>query len=157
DQGRPVMLPSRILFVCLLAGAALALAALPAEARKRPPAVPAVAIDVQKDVIEFRHGKDVSARYHVGPEVAKPYFWPLNSPGGTTITRAWPMVKDAPGEKTDHPHQKSAWFCHGDVIPEGVEVKQKIKGVEGVDFWSEAVGHGRIVCTKVGTPEVKDT
>jgi hypothetical protein len=38
------------------------------------------------------------------------------------------------------------------VIPEGLELKQKIKGVEGVDFWSEANGHGKIVCVDVGTP-----
>jgi hypothetical protein len=56
------------------------------------------------------------------------------------------------GEAIDHVHQKSAWFCHGDVIPEGIEIKHKIKGVEGIDFWSEAKGHGKIVCTKVGTP-----
>src|SRR5205085_2564333 len=60
--------------------------------------------------------------------------------------------KAGPGESTDHPHQKSAWFCHGDVIPEGIELKAKIKGVKGVDFWSEAKGHGRIVCTEVGEP-----
>jgi hypothetical protein len=29
-------------------------------------------------------------------------------------------------------------------------LNQKVKGVEGVDFWSESPGHGKIVCTKVG-------
>src|SRR5262249_21319290 len=75
-----------------------------------------------------------------------------SGPGGVPVTRAWPMEKSRPGESTDHIHQKSMWFCHGDVIPEGIDIKTKIKGVEGVDFWSEAVGHGRIVCTKVGSP-----
>ena len=65
------------------------------------------------------------------------------------------MVKGTPGESTDHVHQKSVWFCHGDVIPEGIEVRDKIKGVEGVDFWSEAKGHGNIVCTKVEEPRRK--
>ena len=88
--------------------------------------------------------------------MAKPYFWPLNAPSGVAVTRAWPMEKAKPGEQTDHVHQKSAWFCHGDVIPEGIELKQKIKGVEGVDFWSEAEGHGRIVCVKVGEPETEE-
>src|SRR4029079_4490592 len=32
----------------------------------------------------------------------------------------------------------------------------KIKGVEGVDFWSEGKGHGRIVCTSVGEPILSD-
>jgi hypothetical protein len=102
------------------------------------------------DAIEFLVGKETVARYNKGAGVAKPYFWPLLGPNGAPITRAWPMQEAKKGESTDHPHQKSAWFCHGDVIPEGVEIKDRIKGIEGVDFWSEAKGHGRIVCTKVG-------
>jgi Methane oxygenase PmoA len=115
---------------------------------------PGVAVDVAKDHIDFRVGKELATTYHLEAENAKPYFWPLNAPNGAPVTRAWPMAKAEPGEKTDHVHQKSAWFCHGDVIPEGVELKQKVKGVEGVDFWSEADGHGKIVCVKVGDPEV---
>jgi hypothetical protein len=150
------MLSTRIVAACLLAVAGVA--ALPAAEEKKPAVEPStVSIDVRKDVIEFRHAKAVTAVYHFAPTLAKPYFWPLNSPSGATITRPWPMVKDSPGEKTDHPHQKSAWFCHGDVIPEGVELTQKIKGVDGVDFWSEAKGHGRIVCTKVGMPIIQGT
>jgi hypothetical protein len=114
-----------------------------------------VTIEAAKDHVDFRAGKDLVGRYHVGPEAAKPYFWPLHAPGGLAVTRAWPMEKAQPGEKIDHPHQKSMWFCHGDVIPEGMELKQKIKGVEGVDFWSEAKGHGTIVCTKVGEPKME--
>src|SRR5262249_22183234 len=37
----------------------------------------------------------------------------------------------------------------GDVIPEGVSLERKIKGVEGVDFWSETPNSGRIVCVSV--------
>jgi hypothetical protein len=90
-------------------------------------------------------GGEFICRYNNGPTVAKPYLYPLFAPGGVPVTRAWPMEKGQPGETTDHVHQKSAWFCHGDVIPEGLALKQKIKGVEGVDFWSEAPGHGKIV------------
>ena len=145
------MLSCRILSLCFLAGVAL-----PAAEEKKPaPKGAEIQILVDKDAIEFCDGDHVTGRYHTAPTLAKPYFWPLNSPSGTPITRAWPMEKDAPGEKTDHPHQKSAWFCHGDVIPEGIELKQKVKGVEGVDFWAETPGHGRIVCTNVGVPEVK--
>ncbi len=109
------------------------------------------------DHLDFLVGKELVGRYHIGPNVAKPYFWPLNGPGGVPMTRAWPMEKGQPGGTTDHVHQKSFWFCHGDVIPEGMELTAKIKGVEGVDFWSEAKGHGRIVCTKHEAPKaVKD-
>ncbi len=99
-----------------------------------------------KDKVEFHVGKDLVARYH-GSGYAKPVFWPLLAPGGASLTRDWPLIADAPNNTKDHPHQKSAWFCHGDVIPEGIELKQKIRGVDGVDFWSEAPGHGKMACT----------
>ena len=65
------------------------------------------------------------------------------------------MVKGLPKETADHVHQKSAWFCHGDIIPEGIEIKSKSldKNVKGVDFWSEGLGHGKIVCVEVGKPK----
>ncbi len=144
------------LVVSLLVGLCLGLAAvLTASADSPATRVEPVHIVVTKDKIDFLHGDRLSARYHIGPKVAKPYFWPVNSPSGTAITRGWPMVEAARGEATDHIHQKSLWFCHGDIIPEGVELKHKIKGVEGVDFWSEAPGHGQIVCTRVEKPILK--
>jgi hypothetical protein len=111
---------------------------------------PAASIEVQPGrEIVFRAGPEVVTRYHIAPTLAKPFFWPLNAPGGLALTRPWPMEK-VPGEDEDHVHQKSAWFCHGDVIPEGIPLKHQIKGVEGLDFWSESPGHGHIVCTHVG-------
>lgn len=53
----------------------------------------------------------------------KPIIWPIIGPTGKEMTRAWPMRKDDPSEKTDHVHQKSFWFDHGDV--------------DGIDFWAE--------------------
>jgi hypothetical protein len=113
----------------------------------------ALAIRVTDEQVEFRAGQDLITRYHKGPGVAKPYFWPVHGPHGLRLTRAWPMERLQPGGSADHIHQKSMWFCHGDVIPEGVELKAKIKGVEGVDFWSEARGHGVIRCTAVDAPQ----
>jgi hypothetical protein len=129
-------------------------------------AVPALSADaepadvdikvVEKDHIDFRCGKALVGSYHIAPTVAKPYMWPLNAPGGLTVTRAWPMEKSTPDDKsTDHVHQKSLWFCHGDVIPEGFALKTKVKNVEGVDFWAEEKGHGKIVCTDVGSVQQK--
>jgi hypothetical protein len=111
-----------------------------------------VAIRPAGDHLDFVIGGQLIGRYHVGPKAAKPYLWPLFAPGGTAVTRAWPIEAALPGGSTDHPHQKSAWFCHGDVVPEGIELKDKIRGVRGVDFWSEARGHGWIVCTDIGKP-----
>jgi hypothetical protein len=112
---------------------------------------------VDKGHVDFRIGDELVGTYHYNDEwsAAKPIFWPLNAPGGLPLTRAWPMAPAAPGGSTDHPHQRSAWFCHGDVIPEGIEIKQKIRGIEGVDFWSVSPGHGRIACTSVGKPRTQ--
>ncbi len=127
---------------------------LPADEPDRVNAV----MRLPKGPIIFSVGKEVVAHYNIGDDVAKPFFWPVNAPGGTVpVTRGWPMVKGQEGESTDHVHQKSAWFCHGDIIPEGIElkVKSKDKNVKGVDFWSENDGHGRIVCTNAvpGKPD----
>jgi hypothetical protein len=113
-----------------------------------------VSIKADKEHVDFLIKGQLVGRYRLGPNVAKPFLWPLKAPGGIPVTRAWPMEPAQPGEATDHPHQKSAWFCHGDVIPEGIELKHKIKGVTGVDFWSEAKGHGRIVCVRVEEPKL---
>jgi len=53
----------------------------------------------------------------------KPVIWPIVGPTGKEMTRAWPLRKDDASEKTDHVHQKSFWFDHGNV--------------NGVDFWAE--------------------
>jgi hypothetical protein len=108
-----------------------------------------VSIKVTKTDIEFRVGKALVTRYVIDPKVAKPYFWPLNAPSGAPLTRPWPMGELEKGEKKDHPHQKSAWFCHGEVIAEMLPGESKRRTV---DFWSEGFGHGKIVCVKVGKP-----
>ena len=55
-----------------------------------------VAIVASKEHVDFSIGNELVTRYHVGPEVAKPYFWPLNAPGGVPVTRAWPMEPASP-------------------------------------------------------------
>ena len=93
-----------------------------------------------QDGAAFVIGKELVTRY-ISKGYPRPIFWPVNAPGGVPLTRNYPPPE---GQATDHPHQKSAWFCHGDVIPEGIDFKSPIKNVEGVDFWSEAKGHGKI-------------
>jgi Methane oxygenase PmoA len=57
-----------------------------------------------------------------GPDVWKPYLWPLRSASGKIVVRQFPMVKDVAGEPRDHFHQRGLWWAHGDV--------------NGFDFWS---------------------
>jgi len=108
-----------------------------------------------KDTVDFKLGQQTIAKYQYAGTVqvekgegtkplAKPFLWPVLAPNGMPVTRAWPMDRTGP-DKTDHFHQKSVWFCHGDVIPEGID----LKGKHAVDFWSETAGHGRIVCTEL--------
>ena len=71
----------------------------------------------------------------------KPVVWPIIGPTGREMTRAYSM-KWVDGEKTDHPHQRSFWFTHGDV--------------NGVDFWAETPGDGSpIPDAKPGHPAFK--
>jgi len=101
-----------------------------------------------KDEITFKDGDKVVTKYLFGESQPKPHFWPVNAPDGTLVTGYSPA---------DHKHHRSLWFCHGDVIPEGVELKTKSsdKRIEGVDFWSEAKGYGKIVCVEVGEPKAE--
>jgi hypothetical protein len=146
----------RMTFAALMIfSAALLPARADRPARADKPDRPTASIVVQKDHIDFFAGKSLVTRYVIGPKVAKPYFYPLHSPSGATLTRPYPMEKLEKGEKADHPHHKSAWFCHGEVVPDGPELAGKFP--RGVDFWSEAPGHGRIVCTRVGRVEMSRT
>jgi hypothetical protein len=105
-----------------------------------------VGIKTEKDGIRFTVGDELVGTYLHGKEWAKPYLYPLNAPGGIAVTRTTPL---------DHIHQKSAWFTHGDVIPEGIEITHKEKGVDGVNFWGEAPGHGVIACIAVDEPKIE--
>lgn len=73
-------------------------------------------------------------------DLSRPVLWPLRTARGVAVTRAWPLQPDAIGDAKDHVHQKSLWFAHGDV--------------NGVDFWTEAKGAGRIEVEAVDRLEV---
>lgn len=72
---------------------------------------------------------------YFGADSPKPYLHPLRAASGKVVTRGYPMIKDDPEEirakYQDHPHHRGLYFAHGDV--------------NGVDFWSEGKGKGRIV------------
>src|ERR1700729_3509461 len=82
--------------------------------------------------------------FFYGPEVAKPYLYPLRAASGIAVTRSFPMDKVA-GESTDHPHQRSMWFAHS--------------AVNGFDYWNNEFSYennpkvagklGHIFLTKV--------
>src|SRR3954452_18335805 len=82
-----------------------------------------VTIEVDKKHIDFKVDGNLVASYRIDPEQSKPYFYPLNALPGQGVTENGP---------SDHKHHRSAWFCHGDVIPEGLKVKKHFKHVDGV-------------------------
>ncbi|MFM7243794.1 MAG: PmoA family protein [Planctomycetaceae bacterium] len=72
-------------------------------------------------------GAPFTSYVHTGHR--KPILFPVHGPGGTPMTRSWPVVGDVPGEAHDHPHHESIWFTHG--------------LVNGVDFWTSHPGAGK--------------
>ena len=80
----------------------------------------------------LKEGKLV-ARY-VFKDTPKPYFYPVHAPNGERVTRGFPM-ENVPGEPQDHPHHRSFWIGFGDV--------------NGIDFWTEGDGTGKIVQTSI--------
>ena len=58
-------------------------------------------------------GKPFTA-LHVGPEVAKPYLWPLRAASGTVVTRSFPL-EDVAGDSKDHPQHRGLTFAHADL------------------------------------------
>lgn len=65
---------------------------------------------------------------HFSADLDKPFFHPFRTAAGAVVTRGWPL-DPAPGDSTDHPHQRGLWWAHG--------LTNK------VDFWTNVKGTGR--------------
>jgi hypothetical protein len=103
------------------------------------PVAPSVAQDAAKSAPVWVEGKE-SLTLMQGEKLAfqyifrsgrKPIIYPLLSPGGENLARDYPMKPTEEGGTSDHIHQRSMWFTHGEV--------------NGVDFWAEQDGGGEIV------------
>lgn len=81
-------------------------------------------------------------RLHYGPDVRVPYLWPVLGPGGTELTRAYPVAPAREGEAEDHPHHTSLWLAHGDV--------------NGHDFWHSRGRTPRIDVADAPEVELED-
>ncbi|MEM1067667.1 MAG: PmoA family protein [Planctomycetota bacterium] len=71
----------------------------------------------------------------------KPIIYPLQSVDGRRVVRDFPMLKGSETERSDHDHHRSLWLTHGDV--------------NGIDFWLDDKGCGKIVQTN-GEASVTD-
>ncbi|MFC1525325.1 PmoA family protein [Candidatus Latescibacterota bacterium] len=68
--------------------------------------------------------------YRYGHFVCRPYLYPVLTPGGQRLTRAYPS-EDVEGENQDHYHHRSIYTAHG--------------LVNGYNLWDEGTGHGAML------------
>ena len=103
---------------------------------------PALRVQVEQDPAGWTvyEGDRVFAGY-LKNSGGKPIIYPIHGPGGHPMTRNYPMKKDYGREASDHDHQRSMWFTHGDI--------------NGIDFWKDDEGCGQIVQRK-GKAETSD-
>jgi len=95
------------------------------------PALSVALVDINSEKVEFRIAGELFTSYHYGGDIVRPFLYPVAGPGGTGMTRSYPMVKDVAGETSDHKHHRSVWVAFGDI--------------NGADDWSEEEGCARIV------------
>ncbi len=90
-------------------------------------ASPGVTLREDEGTLEIHLPEGHFTTYHFGPDVIRPYLWPLYGPGQKRITRNYPM-EEVEGEEHDHPHHKSLWTAFDEV--------------NGVNNWHDGEGHG---------------
>ena len=81
-----------------------------------------VKVDDKQKVDIMIDGK-LFASYQYPGNLEKPFLSPIYAPGGSVITRGFPL-EARQGERVDHPHHIGLWFNHGDV--------------NGLDFWNNS-------------------
>jgi len=79
-------------------------------------------LDDQHKVNVYINGS-LFTSYQYPPNLEKPFLFPVYAPGGTVITRGFPL-EPRKGERVDHPHHIGIWFNHGNV--------------NGLDFWNNS-------------------
>jgi len=85
----------------------------------------------------FQNGKLITSyRFRSG---TKPILWPLIGPGGTRMSREYPMSTEGKKEEHDHPHHRSLWMTFGEV--------------NELDFWAEGKGKGEVVLSELSGVE----
>ncbi len=88
-------------------------------------------IPLPYDQASFRHLDRELTRYHFGPSLRRPFWYPITGPAGRSLTRM-----GHPRDPHTHSHHNSVWISHADV--------------DGVSFWADhGANLGRIVLLKV--------
>src|SRR5689334_12384219 len=85
------------------------------------------AIPLPNDEVSFQLNEREISRYHFGPQLNRPFIYPVIGPSGRTLTRM-----GHPGDPYSHSHHNSIWISYAKV--------------NGVSFWEDHTkDHGRIV------------
>lgn len=100
--------------------AAVAFTCTCAAAQDKP--IPRVqAIPLPYHQVSFQCEEKELARYHFGPELMRPFVYPVIGPSGRALTRM-----GHPGDPDTHSHHNSVWIG--------------LSSVDGRDFWSDQGG-----------------
>ena len=75
--------------------------------------------------IDVKIDGSLATTYRYGPDLTKPILYPVFTPQGIRVTRAWPLEK-VDGESTDHPHHTGMFFT--------------VDEVNGNKFWGNTEG-----------------
>lgn len=89
-------------------------------------------------------GKPFTAFFIGGPNLNRPYLYPLKTASGKSVTRSFPAGQ-LPGETTDHPHHAGLFYGHGDVNGFNYWAIQNV----AADAWKPDANMGRIVLDRV--------
>ncbi|MBL0741494.1 PmoA family protein [Chryseolinea lacunae] len=73
--------------------------------------------------IDVTYDGKLLTSYYYADSVMKPVLYPINSLGGVTVTRGFPLAP-RPGERVDHPHHIGLWMNY--------------EYVNGLDFWNNS-------------------
>lgn len=117
------MHPSLLLFAFVTAGL------LAGRARTAP--APAVTLQPSEAGMRVEIDGRLFTEYVV-KDTPRPFLYPIIGAAGESVVRNFPMRKGVPGEErfVNEPHHRSLWFSHGNV--------------NGLNFWSEYLIHGRL-------------
>ena len=80
--------------------------------------------------ISFQRDGHELMRYHFGPELRRPFLYPIIGPVGRSLTRM-----GHPHDPESHSHHNSIWISH--------------TTVDGVSFWDDRGSPGRILHQRV--------
>jgi hypothetical protein len=113
------------IFIYLLLAACVAANTSSRAASFEPKPVPLMqVIPLPYNQASFQRDGVELTRYYFGPDLHRPFLFPINGPSGRSLTRM-----GHPHDPETHSHHNSVWISHNDV--------------DGISFWSDN-GKGKI-------------